>query len=83
MSTNAITQSRNGDCIEFRNSSGQVVTDLFDGHDQICFDDPAYKFAAALGIEGATDWRAHFSAIGLDAHTARMIDAMPVPDRSL
>lgn len=76
-----ITQKRLGDRIAFLNERGSEIASLFDHHKHIIFD----HFADTLDVLDNTSeqYRDLFDGIGLDVQTARQIDAMPIPDRTL
>jgi hypothetical protein len=81
-----ITLKRDGNRIAFLvdglgclNGATEVAS-LYDGQSQIIFDTYADP---EIYLGTATDWPTHFAAIGLDAETARDIDAAPVPGVSI
>lgn len=78
-----ITQKRIGDRIAFLNENGTEVASLFDNHEEIGFD----PFANSLHLfapemEPERNYQELFLAAGITAAQSRLIDSMPVPDRS-
>lgn len=82
-----VTQKRIGDRIEFfegHKTDGMMsIATLFDGRSNIIFDQASENFSASIWDRPARDLATEFEAIGLTAETARMIDAMPIPDANV
>ena len=76
-----ISQKRKNDMINFYDiETGSCVATLFDGRDNIIFDELAYGPALLDDSIGTHFVEESFLAMGLDAFTARYIDACPAPD---
>lgn len=77
-----ITLKRIDNHIAFFNDNGNPVASLHDGHDHIIFD-PFANSGHLWGVEPKIDYPQLFASIGLDVQTARDIDSMPVPMRTI
>lgn len=78
-----VTQKREGDKINFYTSANECVATLFDGQDEIIFDELACG-AALLDNSLPSDYvRREFEKMGLDVFAARYIDAARTPDINL